>query len=144
MRVPLNNPPNYRLCGTRLTGVAATQRLDNKATEIMPSPEKSFVEDGAVWGRLELSMTPGESTVYELRGNQSQVVGRASGCFCSNSRTKVRAPAAKASAGSSVGGRKRMADGCAAASSGDAGNASEPESSSTRTMPALHTSAGVE
>ena len=44
------------------------------------SPEKSFVEDGAVWGRLELSMTPGESTVYELRGNQSQVVGRASGC----------------------------------------------------------------
>ena len=46
----------------------------------MPSPEKSFVEDGAVWGRLELSMTPGESTVYELRGNQSQVIGRASGC----------------------------------------------------------------
>ena len=46
----------------------------------MPSPEKSFVEDGAVWGRLELSMTPGESTVFELRGNQSQVVGRASGC----------------------------------------------------------------
>ena len=25
-------------------------------------------------------MTPGESTVYELRGNQSQVIGRASGC----------------------------------------------------------------
>jgi predicted component of type VI protein secretion system len=46
----------------------------------MPSPEKSFVEDGAVWGRLELSMTPGESTIYELRGNQSQVMGRASGC----------------------------------------------------------------
>ena len=46
----------------------------------MPSPEKSFVEDGAVWGRLELSMTPGESTVFELLGNQSQVVGRASGC----------------------------------------------------------------
>ena len=57
---------------------------------------------------------------------------------------KSACASAKASAGSSVGGRKRMADGCAAASSGDAGNGSWPERSSTRTMPALHTSAGVE
>ena len=64
------------------TGCASTCRSLTRPhrQHFMPSPEKSFVEDGAVWGRLELSMTPGESTVYELRGNQSQVIGRASGC----------------------------------------------------------------
>ena len=84
--VPFNAPDlranTARASLTRHPTPVDTASNTESKSDIMPnvSPEKSFVEDGAVWGRLELSMTPGESTVYELRGNQSQVVGRASGC----------------------------------------------------------------
>ena len=84
--VPFNAPDlranTARASLTRHPTPVDTASNTESKNDIMPnvSPEKSFVEDGAVWGRLELSMTPGESTVYELRGNQSQVVGRASGC----------------------------------------------------------------
>lgn len=40
---------------------------------------KSPSKGDAVWGRLELQMSAGDTTIYELKGEKAQIVGRAAG-----------------------------------------------------------------